>query len=70
MRSRSWWGTLSVFAAVGGTHGGVINIWTTYVLGMDARLFFQPDYTSLNRYLCARTGQRNLVSLNETAHLK
>ncbi|MEJ2131403.1 MAG: histidine phosphatase family protein [Gammaproteobacteria bacterium] len=51
-------------------HGGVINIWTAHLLGMGPRLFFQPDYTSVNRYLCARTGERNLVSLNETGHLK
>ncbi len=51
-------------------HGGIINIWTSHILGMGPRLFFQPDYTSVNRYLCAGTGERNLVSLNETAHLK
>lgn len=50
-------------------HGGVINVWTAHVLGMPARLFFEPDYTSIHRYLCARSGQRNLVSLNERAHL-
>jgi probable phosphoglycerate mutase len=51
-------------------HGGVINVWTAYVLGMAPRLFFEPDYTSVHRYLCASTGQRNLVSLNERAHLR
>jgi probable phosphoglycerate mutase len=48
----------------------VINVWTAHVLGMPARLFFEPAYASLHRYLCARSGQRNLVSLNEVAHLK
>jgi len=51
-------------------HGGVINVWTAHVLGMTPRLFFEPDYTSLHRYLCASSGERNLVSLNETAHLR
>ena len=51
-------------------HGGVINIWTAYVLGLGPSLFFEPKYTCVNRYLCARTGQRNVVSLNETAHLR
>jgi probable phosphoglycerate mutase len=51
-------------------HGGVINVWTAHVLGMEARLFFEPVYTSLHRYLCASSGQRNIVSLNETAHLR
>ena len=50
-------------------HGGVINVWTSYVLGMQPRLFFEPDYTSIHRFLCAGTGQRNVVSLNERAHL-
>jgi probable phosphoglycerate mutase len=51
-------------------HGGVVNVWTAHVLGMEARLFFEPVYTSLHRYLCASTGQRNILSLNETAHLR
>lgn len=50
-------------------HGGVINVWTAHVLEMSPRLFFEPRYTSIHRYLCARSGQRNLVSLNGTAHL-
>lgn len=51
-------------------HGGVINVWTAHVLGMTPRLFFEPKYTSIHRYLCARSGERNLVCLNEAAHLK
>lgn len=51
-------------------HGGVINVWTAHVLGMPARLFFEPDYTSIHRFACARTGQRNVVALNERAHLR
>ncbi|MAV27267.1 MAG: histidine phosphatase family protein [Gammaproteobacteria bacterium] len=51
-------------------HGGVINIWTAHLLGLGPSMFFEPKYTCVNRYLCARTGQRNLVSLNETAHLR
>ena len=51
-------------------HGGVINVWTAHILGMSPRLFFEPVYTSIHRYRCARTGQRNLVSLNEVAHLR
>ncbi len=50
-------------------HGGVINVWTAHVLGMAPRLFFEPGYTSVHRYLCARSGQRNLVALNERFHL-
>lgn len=51
-------------------HGGVINVWTAHVLGMTPRLFFEPGYTSVHRYLCARSGERNVVALNERAHLR
>lgn len=51
-------------------HGGVINVWTAHVLGMTPRLFFEPKYTSIHRYLCARSGERNVVALNEIAHLR
>jgi 2,3-bisphosphoglycerate-dependent phosphoglycerate mutase len=50
-------------------HGGVINAWTAHILGMAPRLFFEPGYASVHRYLCAGSGERNLVSLNERAHL-
>jgi probable phosphoglycerate mutase len=50
-------------------HGGVINVWAAHVLGMEPRVFFEADYTSLNRFLAARSGQRAVVSLNERAHL-
>ena len=51
-------------------HGGVINVWTAHVLEMAPRLFFEPTYTSLHRYLCASTGQRNIVALNDAGHLR
>jgi 2,3-bisphosphoglycerate-dependent phosphoglycerate mutase len=51
-------------------HGGVINVWTAHVLKMPPRLFFEPDYTSIHRFMCARSGERNVVSLNERAHLR
>jgi probable phosphoglycerate mutase len=51
-------------------HGGVINVWAAHVLRMVPRLFFEPVYTSIHRFLCARSGERNVVSLNETAHLR
>ena len=51
-------------------HGGVVNVWTAHVLKMEARLFFEPGYASIHRYLCAGTGQRNIVVLNERAHLR
>ncbi|MFM9862965.1 MAG: histidine phosphatase family protein [Micropepsaceae bacterium] len=51
-------------------HGGVINMWAAHVLGMAPRIFFEADYTSINRFVCARSGQRGVVSLNERAHLR
>ena len=51
-------------------HGGVINVWTAHVLGVAPRLFFEPGYTSIHRYLCASSGQRNMVSLNDLNHLR
>jgi probable phosphoglycerate mutase len=51
-------------------HGGVINVWAAHVLKMVPRLFFEPGYTSIHRFLCARSGERNVVSLNELGHLR
>jgi probable phosphoglycerate mutase len=51
-------------------HGGVINVWTAHVLAMTPRLFFEPTYASFHRYLCARSGQRNIVALNDAGHLR
>ena len=51
-------------------HGGVINVWAAHVLKMVPRLFFEPGYTSIHRFLCARSGERNVVSLNEMGHLR
>ena len=51
-------------------HGGVINVWTAHVIGFRPRLFFNPDYTSVNRYLCASSGERSVRTLNEAVHLQ
>ena len=50
-------------------HGGVINAWTAHVLGMPPRMFFNPTYASVSRFSCARTGQRSIITLNESHHL-
>jgi probable phosphoglycerate mutase len=50
-------------------HGGVINSWASHVLRTPQPFIFQPDYTSVSRFLAASSGERNLVSLNEIAHL-
>jgi len=51
-------------------HGGVINVWAGEVIGIGPRLFFEPGYTSINRFRVARSGERSSASLNELAHLR
>ena len=52
-------------------HGGVINAWGGHVLGItDPFFFFDAGYTSVSRFLAASSGERSVVSLNETAHLR
>lgn len=50
-------------------HGGVINTWAAHVLDTPRQLFFQPQYTSINRFMASSKGHRSVVSLNESAHL-
>jgi probable phosphoglycerate mutase len=50
-------------------HGGVINVYLAALLGLERHLWFHPEYTSISRVAAARTGERSVVSLNETAHL-
>lgn len=51
-------------------HGGVINAYLAHILGTSRLLFFEPRYSSINRVVAARSGQRSVLSLNETAHLR
>jgi len=52
-------------------HGGVINIWSAHVMGITPpRFFFNPDYTSVNRFVCARSGEKTVRTLNEAMHLR
>jgi probable phosphoglycerate mutase len=53
-------------------HGGVISSYASHVLGKAAGdiFFFEPGYTSVNRFLAAGSGERSLVSLNERGHLR
>ena len=53
-------------------HGGVINGYLSHILGLDsfARGFFYPNYTSINRVAAASSGEREVITVNETAHLR
>jgi probable phosphoglycerate mutase len=50
-------------------HGGVINGYLCHVLGLT-RGFFYPNYTSVNRVAASRGGQRSIITINETSHLR
>lgn len=50
-------------------HGGVINVWAAYVMGFEPRLFFNPTYTSINRFMAASSGEKTVITLNEHYHL-
>jgi broad specificity phosphatase PhoE len=52
------------------THGGVINVYVTALLGLEAQVFFDPGYASISRVRASRTGRRGLVSLNESGHVR
>jgi len=53
-------------------HGGIINGYLAHVLGLPAfsQMFFYPNYTSINRIAAASSGQRSIVTINETSHLR
>jgi probable phosphoglycerate mutase len=51
-------------------HGGVINSWASYVLKLEEVFFFNPTYTSINRFMAASSGERTVITLNEHAHLR
>jgi probable phosphoglycerate mutase len=51
-------------------HGGVVNAYAGSVLGISSPMFFEPAYASITRVVAARSGQRQVRSLNETAHVR
>lgn len=53
-------------------HGGVINAYLSNMLDLaaDTRGFFYPNYTSIHRVAAASSGERSIVTLNETSHLR
>lgn len=56
--------------AVAVCHGGVINAYLGSILGVDRMMWFDPGYTSISRIQAAGSGQRTVVSVNETGHLR
>ena len=53
-------------------HGGVINAYLASVLGLAVEPpgFFYPNYTSIHRVAATRTGERSILAINETSHLR
>jgi probable phosphoglycerate mutase len=54
-------------------HGGVINAYVTSILGLANELsrgFFYPNYTSIHRVAASSRGDRSVITLNETSHLR
>ncbi len=57
-------------------HGGVINGYLSHILGLGEtdngfqQGFFYPNYTSIHRVAAARSGERSVVTINETSHLR
>jgi probable phosphoglycerate mutase len=51
-------------------HGGVINAWAAHVIGFEPRMFFNPNYTSINRFKAASSGEKSVITLNEYFHLR
>ena len=53
-------------------HGGVINAYLTHTLGLTNFIqgFFYPNYPSIHRVAAARSGERSIVTINETSHLR
>ena len=52
-------------------HGGVINGYLAHVLGLEGSGgFFYPNYTSIHRIAAAGSGERSIVTINETSHLR
>jgi probable phosphoglycerate mutase len=54
-------------------HGGVINAYLAHILGVNGTagpMFFEPAYAGISRVMAARTGQRQLRSINEHGHVR
>lgn len=51
-------------------HGGEVSAYLSRVLGIGRVVFFVPDNCSVTRVLAEQDGYRELLSANETPHLR
>ncbi len=58
-------GQIAVFC-----HGGMISAYLAHVVGARQPFFFAPDYGSISRVLAGPGDHRELLSANETGHLR
>jgi probable phosphoglycerate mutase len=57
-----------VVAAV--CHGGVINAYISHVLEVASPMVFEPYYTAVNRVMAASSGERSLLTVNESPWMR
>ena len=51
-------------------HGGIVNVWAARVMGFEPRMFFNPYYTSINRFAASSGGIHSVLALNEDVHTR
>jgi broad specificity phosphatase PhoE len=51
-------------------HGAVIGVYLAEILGLPQGVFVAPDYCSVTRVLAGPDADREVLSLNETLHLR
>ncbi|MEM7218039.1 MAG: histidine phosphatase family protein [Pseudomonadota bacterium] len=51
-------------------HGGIVNVWAARVMGFEPRMFFNPNYTSINRFAASSGGVHSVLALNEDVHTR
>jgi 2,3-bisphosphoglycerate-dependent phosphoglycerate mutase len=51
-------------------HGGVINAYVGYVLGLDADMWFRPSHTAVNVVRVGSHGRRVVASIGDISHLE
>ncbi|MDN5855506.1 MAG: histidine phosphatase family protein [Actinomycetia bacterium] len=51
-------------------HGGVISAYLANVVGAARMLFLVPDHCSVTRVLAERDGYREVLSVNESLHMR
>ncbi|WP_181782969.1 histidine phosphatase family protein [Pseudonocardia pini] len=51
-------------------HGGVVSAYLAHLLGTPGPMFLTPDHCSVTRVLAEPDGYREVLSVNETLHMR